>query len=186
MPVASPPGGRQTPPMSDARDLGTQPVDALMEQWGLSNHDMVDASPEQLTHKQVQRARKGRMLTLAMMQKVTRTLNIAVWYRLKKEEREQYFEYLHKHLHSYFLQPRLRVARGDRDSWNSSCGELGHRIRAVRKRLGFGQQEMAKQLGVGLVTLIDWEKLRHRPGRTARAKIRRFCQRHAIPEILSV
>ncbi|BCX48831.1 hypothetical protein HAHE_27390 [Haloferula helveola] len=87
--------------MNEARDLGTQPVDALMQQWGLSNHDMVDASPEQLTHKQVQRARKGRMLTLAMMQKVTRTLNIAVWYRLKKEEREQYFEYLHKHLFNY-------------------------------------------------------------------------------------
>ncbi|MGB1129161.1 MAG: hypothetical protein ACPG4K_03850 [Haloferula sp.] len=87
--------------MSDARERGTQPVEALMEAWGLSNHDMVEASPEQLTHKQVQRARKGRMLTLAMMQKVTRTLNIAVWYRIKKDEREQYFEYLHKHLFNY-------------------------------------------------------------------------------------
>ena len=72
-----------------------------MEAWGLSNHDLVDASPEQLTHKQVQRARKGRQLTLAMMMKMARSLNIAVWYRLKKEERERYFEYLHKHLFSY-------------------------------------------------------------------------------------
>lgn len=87
--------------MNEIRDKGTQPVDALMEAWGLSNHDMVDASPEQLTHKQVQRARKGRVLTLAMMQKVTRTLNIAVWYRLKKEEREQYYEYLHRDLFNY-------------------------------------------------------------------------------------
>ncbi|MBB5351954.1 hypothetical protein HNR46_002193 [Haloferula luteola] len=87
---------------SDAiREKGPQPVEALMEAWGLSNHDMVDASPEQLTHKQVQRARKGRVLTLAMMQKVTRTLNIAVWYRLKKEEREQYYEYLHRDLFNY-------------------------------------------------------------------------------------
>ncbi|GAA5484754.1 hypothetical protein [Haloferula sargassicola] len=84
-----------------SRDHGTQPVDALMEAWGLSNHDMVDASPEQLTHKQVQRARKGRVLTLAMMQKVARTLNIAAWYRLKKDEREQYYEYLHRDLFNY-------------------------------------------------------------------------------------
>jgi hypothetical protein len=101
LPIASAAGAGHTPPMSEARDLGTQPVDALMQQWGLTNHDMVDASPEQLTHKQVQRARKGRMLTLAMMQKLTRTLNIAVWYRLTKEEREQYFEYLHRHLFNY-------------------------------------------------------------------------------------
>ncbi len=87
--------------MDDSRDRGTQPIDALMERWGLGNHDLVDASPEQLTHKQVQRARKGRMLTLAMMQKVTRSLNIAVWYRLTKEEREDYFEYFHKHLFNY-------------------------------------------------------------------------------------
>ncbi len=87
-------------PMSEL-DLGTQPLDGLMEAWGLSNHDLVDASPEQLTHKQVQRARKGRRLTLAMMMKVTRSLNIAVWYRLTKEERETYFEYFHKHLFDY-------------------------------------------------------------------------------------
>ena len=42
------------------RDLGTQPFDALMEAWGLSNTDLVETSPEQLTHKQVRRARTGR------------------------------------------------------------------------------------------------------------------------------
>ncbi|MBK1825792.1 hypothetical protein JIN81_02070 [Haloferula rosea] len=90
-----------SPPMSSERDKGDQPVDRMMDDWGLSNHDLVDASPEQLTHKQVQRARKGRVLTLAMMQKMARSLNIAVWYRLTKEEREQYFEYLHRHLFNY-------------------------------------------------------------------------------------
>lgn len=87
--------------MSSERDKGDQPVDQMLESWGLSNHDLVDASPEQLTHKQVQRARKGRVLTLAMMQKMARSLNIAVWYRLTKEERELYFEYLHRHLFNY-------------------------------------------------------------------------------------
>lgn len=83
------------------RDHGTQPLDALMERWKLTNHQLVEASPEQLNHKQVQKARKGRQLTLALMQKVARTLNIAVWSRLSKEEKEQYFEYLHKHLFNY-------------------------------------------------------------------------------------
>ena len=49
------------------RDLGTQPFDLLMEAWGLSNTDLVNTSPEQLTHKQVRRARSGRQLTLKMM-----------------------------------------------------------------------------------------------------------------------
>ena len=109
--------------MSDARDLGTQPVDALIERWSLGNHELVDASPEQLTHKQVQRARKGRMLTLGMMQKVTRALNIAVWYRLTPEEREAYFEYQHRHLFNY--------AKGHDPAFEDPNGAL---VEAVRGR----------------------------------------------------
>nr|WP_193211813.1 hypothetical protein [Luteolibacter marinus] len=93
-----------------------------MDAWGLSNHDLVDASPEQLTHKQVQRARNGRRLTLAMMMKVSRTLNIAIWYRLKKEERAQFEEYLHKHLFSYakgysaeFVDPNIPLMAAVKD-----------------------------------------------------------------------
>lgn len=52
------------------RDLGVQPLDGLLEELGLSNRDLVAASTEQLTHKQVQRARKGRRLTRNMQQKV--------------------------------------------------------------------------------------------------------------------
>ena len=96
-----------------------------MEAWSLSTHDMVDASPEQLTHKQVQRARKGRVLTLAMMQKLTRSLNIAVWYRLKTEEREVFFEYLHKHLFNY--------AKGYNEDFKDPNGEL---MAAVKEREG--------------------------------------------------
>ena len=87
--------------VNEEREHGPQPLDALMTAWGLGNHDLVDASTEQLTHKQVQRARSGRTLTLHMMQKVTRALNVAIWYRLKKAEREHYFEYFHKHVFSY-------------------------------------------------------------------------------------
>jgi len=111
--------------MSEGRDRGPQPIDAMLERWGLSNHDLVDASPEQLTHKQVQRARKGRVLTLAMMQKVARALNIAVWYRLKPAEREAYFEYGHKHLFDY--------AKGHEPGFEDPNAEL---VEAVRGRGG--------------------------------------------------
>jgi len=98
------------------RDLGVQPVDGLMTGWGLTNHGLVDASTEQLNHKQVQKARKGRRLTLAMMQKLTRALNVAIWQRLGQEEREGYFEYLHRHLFSY--------AKGFDPAWRDPNREL--------------------------------------------------------------
>jgi hypothetical protein len=82
-------------------DHGVQPLDQLMIDWGVTNHDLVEASPEQLNHKQVQKARKGRQLNIPMMQKVMRALNIAIWNRLNKEEKEAYFEYTHTWLFNY-------------------------------------------------------------------------------------
>jgi len=87
--------------MLEERDLGPQPVEDLLQAWGFSHHDLVEASPEQLTHKQVQRACMGRRLTLKMKQKMARTLNFAIWGRLSNPEREEYFEYFPKHLFSY-------------------------------------------------------------------------------------
>jgi len=102
------------------RDHGMQPVDGLMDGWGLSNHELVEVSTEQLNHKQVQKARKGRQLTLAMMQKLTRALNVAIWYRLSEEEREGYFEYLHRHLFNY--------AKGYDPDWEDPNRELRKKI----------------------------------------------------------
>lgn len=85
----------------EERDLGTQPLEAIMQRWGVSNHDLVEDSPEQLTHKQIQRAKAGRRLTLKMMMKVARSLNIAIWNRLSKENKETFVEYLHKDIFSY-------------------------------------------------------------------------------------
>ncbi len=87
--------------MEDLREHGPQPLDELMELWGLTNHELVETSTEQLNHKQVQKARKGRRLTLAMMQKVCRAFNISIWNRLNKEQKEAYFEYMHRHLFNY-------------------------------------------------------------------------------------
>lgn len=83
------------------REHGTQPLLLLMQRYGLSNHDLVDVSTEQLTHKQVTRACQGRQLTLKMMQKVARALNVVLWNKLKPAQKELYFEYLHKHLFNY-------------------------------------------------------------------------------------
>jgi hypothetical protein len=87
--------------VNEQREHGTQPLDGMMTAWGLGNHDLVEASPEQLTHKQVQRARNGRKLTLKMMMKVARSLNIAIWNRLEAAEREKFVEYFHKDIFSY-------------------------------------------------------------------------------------
>jgi hypothetical protein len=97
--------------MSDpTRDHGTQPVDSLMSRWQIGNHQLVEASVEQLTHKQVQRARKGRQLTLHLMQKITRTLNDAIAAGLDKESRALFAPYLHKHLFNY--------AKGHDPAWS--------------------------------------------------------------------
>lgn len=83
------------------KNCGPQPLDALMQLWGLDNHDLVTVSTEQLTHKQVQKARQGRQLTLKLMQKVARALNVAIWARLASEHKERYVEYIHRDLFTY-------------------------------------------------------------------------------------
>jgi glycerol-3-phosphate dehydrogenase len=59
-------------------EIGTQPLDALMTSLGLSNHDLVAASTEQLSHKMVQKGRKGRRLTPKIKTKILNALLIAV------------------------------------------------------------------------------------------------------------
>ena len=54
------------------RDLGEQPLAARMRERGLKPADLVAASTEQITHKMVARAMKGRRLTANTMDKVLR------------------------------------------------------------------------------------------------------------------
>ncbi len=63
--------------MDIERDLGPQPIAGILEQLGLAASDLVAASGEQLTHKMVARALKGRRLTSKAMGKVVRALNRA-------------------------------------------------------------------------------------------------------------
>lgn len=64
--------------MSDKElELGPQPLDIVMEERGLKNHDLVEASKDGLTHKQVQKGRKGRRLTRNLKDKIAVALSTA-------------------------------------------------------------------------------------------------------------
>ena len=59
------------------RDLGPQPIAAILAKYNLKPHDLVAASTQQLTHKMVSRAAKGRRLTLNVQIKILNALNAA-------------------------------------------------------------------------------------------------------------
>ncbi len=78
------------PPKEIERNFGAQPLDALMLQLGLDNHALVAASPAPLTHKAVQRARKGRRLTPHMRQRIADALFRAAQAQAAAPERPWY------------------------------------------------------------------------------------------------
>jgi len=61
--------------MEEVRNLGTQPLDQVLTDINLPNPELVKASTEQLTHKQVQKARKGRRVSDNIKAKICRALN---------------------------------------------------------------------------------------------------------------
>jgi len=62
-------------PSDPKSEFGIQPLDTILNCLSLKNDDLVSTSSEQLTHKQVQKARKGRSVTLNIKSKITRALN---------------------------------------------------------------------------------------------------------------
>ncbi len=74
----------------DPRNLGEQPLARLMIERGLRPTDLVAASTEQLTHRMVTRAMKGRRLTANTMGKVHRAWNHAAE---SEHERRELFDY---------------------------------------------------------------------------------------------
>lgn len=59
------------------RDLGEQPIRRILADLELGAQDLVAASTEQITHKMVARACKGRRLTPHVQRKVLNALNLA-------------------------------------------------------------------------------------------------------------
>ena len=72
------------------RNLGEQPISRIMESHDLKSQDLVSISSEQLTHKMVCRACKGRKLTLNVKSKVQNALNKSTD---KKYSIEELFNY---------------------------------------------------------------------------------------------
>ena len=60
--------------MIKENELGPQPLDGVMIRLALSNGDLVKASTKQLTHKMVQKGRRGRRLTLNVQEKILEAL----------------------------------------------------------------------------------------------------------------
>lgn len=59
------------------RDLGEQPLAQIMRDHTLKPHDLTQTSAEQITHKMVNRAMKGRRLTPHVQRKILNALNKA-------------------------------------------------------------------------------------------------------------
>ncbi len=57
--------------------MGEQPLAARMRERGLTNHDLVAASPRPITHKLVMRAARGRRLTIHSKELVLAAFNRA-------------------------------------------------------------------------------------------------------------
>ena len=57
------------------RGLGEQPIAKIMALHGLKAHDLVAGSTEQITHKMISRAVKGRRLTPNIQIKILNALN---------------------------------------------------------------------------------------------------------------
>ena len=58
-------------------NLGPQPIAAVLQELGLTSHDLVAASTEQINHKMVKRAASGRRLTPWVQQKILNAVNAA-------------------------------------------------------------------------------------------------------------
>ncbi len=72
------------------RDLGEQPIAKIMIELGLKPNDLVVNSTEQITHKMVSRAAKGRRLNLKIQYRILNALNKA---SAKKYELKDIFNY---------------------------------------------------------------------------------------------
>lgn len=59
------------------RDFSQQPIAQIIAEHNLKPNDIVAASTEQITHKMISRAVKGRMLTPNIKSKILNALNKA-------------------------------------------------------------------------------------------------------------
>ena len=63
--------------IDEQREYGPQPIAELLVKHALKGHDLVATSTEQITHKMVSRACKGRKLSRRVQLKIRNALNAA-------------------------------------------------------------------------------------------------------------
>ena len=68
------------------RNLGEQPLAAILRERGLSHHDLVAASAVPMNHKMVARAERGRRLTPHTKELVLDALNRATGAAYRRED----------------------------------------------------------------------------------------------------
>ena len=68
------------------RNLGEQPIARIMVEHGLKAQDLVAISTQQITHKMVSRASKGRRLTPNVQSKIRDALNESTGKEYSMEE----------------------------------------------------------------------------------------------------
>lgn len=64
--------------MNESREMGEQPLAAILAEHGLKPNDLVKASAAPMTHKMVKRASTGRKLTGNTMRIVRDALNLCL------------------------------------------------------------------------------------------------------------
>ena len=60
--------------------------------------------------------------------------------------------------------------------------ELRKRVKELRKKKGWAQEDLARQIGVSLSTAQRWERQETRPGRLARKILTELFQETGIDE----
>ena len=63
--------------MEEQHNLGPQPIIELLDKHKMTHHDLVAVSTDQITHKVVTRACKGRKLSRRVQLKIRDALNTA-------------------------------------------------------------------------------------------------------------
>ncbi|MBR4125107.1 MAG: hypothetical protein IKR13_02795 [Victivallales bacterium] len=59
----------------ETREYGLQPLATILTERNITNHQVVAASTEQLTHKMMAKACRGRYLSSKVRQKILRAVN---------------------------------------------------------------------------------------------------------------
>lgn len=60
--------------------------------------------------------------------------------------------------------------------------ELQHRVRELRRKMGWVQEDLAREIGVSLSTVQRWERKKTRPTRMARKALQSLFQKANIAE----